>query len=59
MLETLSRAEACRRKAEQYEQTAMLAADHDAKRIYTELARQWRQKAHQAETLQQRLAEKR
>jgi hypothetical protein len=56
--ESISRAEACRRNAEQCERTAVLATDEGARRIYTELARQWRERAERAEVLQQRLAEK-
>jgi hypothetical protein len=37
------------------EPTAVLATDENAKRIYTELARQWRQRAEQAEALELRL----
>ena len=51
MAESITRAEACRRNAEQCERTAALAIDPGAKRIYTELARHWRQRAEQAEVL--------
>jgi hypothetical protein len=57
--ESISRAEACRRNAEQCERTAVLATDPEAKRVYTELARHWREMADRAEVLAQRLAEKR
>jgi hypothetical protein len=58
MAESITRAEACRRNAEQCERTALLATEEEAKRIYTELARQWRQRAEQAEALARRLAKK-
>jgi hypothetical protein len=56
--ESISRAEACRRNAEQCERTAFLATDEGAKRIYTELASQWRDMAERAEVLAERLAER-
>ena len=59
MRESITRAEACRQNAEQCERTAALATDGEAKRIYAELARQWRERADRAEALQQRLAGKR
>jgi hypothetical protein len=57
--ESITRAEACRRAAEQCERTAALATDGEAKRIYDELARQWRERAERADVLAQRLAETR
>jgi MarR-like DNA-binding transcriptional regulator SgrR of sgrS sRNA len=45
--------------AEQCERTAAVAIDDNAKRIYTDLAHQWRQRADQAEALDRRLTEKR
>jgi hypothetical protein len=59
MAETITRAEACRQQAEQCEHTATLAIDSEAKRIYTELARQWREMVERAEVLECWLAEKR
>jgi hypothetical protein len=56
--EPINRAEAYRGNAEQCERTAVLATDESAKRIYTDLARQWRQKADLAEALERRLARK-
>jgi hypothetical protein len=53
--ESITRAEACRRNAEQCERTALLATDEGAKRIYTELARQWGDMAERAEVLARRL----
>jgi MarR-like DNA-binding transcriptional regulator SgrR of sgrS sRNA len=44
--------------AEQCERTAAVAIDENAKRIYTDLAHQWRHRADQAEALDRRLAEK-
>jgi len=46
-----TRAEACCRKTERCERIATVAVDPDAQRIYSELARQWRQRAAQAEHL--------
>jgi hypothetical protein len=57
--ESITRAEACRRNAVQCERTAALATDSEAKRIYAELARQWRERAERADVLAQRLAETR
>jgi hypothetical protein len=53
-----NRAEECRLRAEQCEQTAKVATNPTEQRIYAELARQWRQMAAQAEVLEQRRAEK-
>jgi hypothetical protein len=53
-----NRAEECRLRAEQREQTAKAATDPTEQCIYAELARQWRQMAAQAEVLEQRRAEK-
>jgi hypothetical protein len=51
-----TRAEACCRKAERCKRIATVAVDPDAQRIYSELARQWRQRAAQAEALEHHLA---
>jgi hypothetical protein len=56
MAETITRAETRRRQAER---TAVLAIDPEAKRIYAELARQWREMAERAKVLERWLAEKR
>jgi hypothetical protein len=53
-----NRAEECRLKAEQCEQTVKATTDPTEQRIYAELARQWRQMATQAEVLEQRRAER-
>ncbi len=54
----VNRAEECRLRAEQCEQTAKAATSPAEQRIYAELARQWRQMMTQAEVLEQRRAEK-
>jgi hypothetical protein len=46
-----NRAEECRLRAEQCEQTAKAATNPTEQRIYAELTRQWRQMAAQAEML--------
>ena len=48
------RAEACRKKALQCEHAAIMAADTDARLMYLDIARQWREMAEQAEELEQR-----
>jgi hypothetical protein len=42
-------AEACRRKALEYERAAEFAADAPVRRMYLDLARQWHYWAEQAE----------
>jgi hypothetical protein len=45
--------------ADRCERTAKAATDPAAQYVYRELARQWRQKAEEAEALERRLAAKR
>ena len=54
----VNRAEECRLRAEQCEQTVKAATSSAEQRIYAELARQWRQMMTQAEVLEQRRTEK-
>ncbi len=51
-----NRAEAYRRKADQCERAAVAEIGAQARYIYGELARQWRQIAAQAQKVEQRLA---
>jgi hypothetical protein len=53
-----NRAEECRLRAEQCEQTAKAASNPTEQRIYAELARQWRQMAAQGAVLEQRRVER-
>jgi hypothetical protein len=53
-----NKAEECRLRAEQCEQTAKAATSPTEQRIYAELARQWRLMAAQAEVLEQRRVER-
>jgi hypothetical protein len=48
------RAEACRKKALQCEQAAIIATDMGARLMYLDVARQWREMAEQAEDLERR-----
>jgi hypothetical protein len=45
------RAEACRHKTLESERAAFLATSRDVRRIYLDLAHQWRDMAEQAEEL--------
>ena len=47
-------AEACRRKAAECEQAAVLATRPDVQDIYRDLARQWHRMAEQSEDLERR-----
>jgi hypothetical protein len=53
-----NKAEECRLRAEQCEQTAKAATNPTEQHIYAELARQWRKMAAQAEVLEQRRVER-
>jgi hypothetical protein len=46
------RASACRRKALQCELAAKVATDADARRVYIDVARQWRDRAEHTEELE-------
>ncbi len=46
------RASACRKKALQCEGAAKVAADPDARRVYRDVARQWRDRAEHTEELE-------
>ncbi len=54
-----TRAEEYRRRAEQCERAAKVAADLAARRSYVEMARRWRDMAERAEALERWLAAKR
>jgi hypothetical protein len=51
-----SRAEACRKKALEFERAASAASDPSASTVYLEVAARWQKMAEEAEALQQRLA---
>ncbi len=53
-----SRSEECRRYAEECEFTAALTKEPERRRIYDELARQWRAMAKRFEVRERRVAEK-
>ena len=46
------RASACRKKALQCERAAKIATDADARRVYLDVARQWRDRAQHTEELE-------
>jgi hypothetical protein len=48
-------ADACRRKALQFERAAEIAADESAQRAYRDLASKWHERAEWAEALERRL----
>ncbi len=54
-----TRAEEYRRRAEQCEQAAKVAADLIARRSYIDMARRWRDMAERAEALERWLAAER
>jgi hypothetical protein len=53
-----NKAEECRLRADQCEQVSKAAINPTERRIYSELARQWRQMAAQAEVLEERRVER-